>query len=154
MALVYFQVDDAVGGSTCTKRALHTECSRRVVYPGTTVDVVGTDDRTNEFLHQIILFIRTTGRRDTGDAVGSVFFFDGGQLLQRSQRLLPQVVSSSPFLRMNGCADTILMVVETEGIASFRQVCPPFTSASWVPWILLIFSVNVDTSRLRSQTPQ
>ena len=85
------QVDDAVGGSTCTtKRTLHTECSRRVANPGTTVDVVGTDDRTNEFLHQIILFIRTAGRRDTGDAVGSVFFLMVVSFLQRSQRLLPR----------------------------------------------------------------
>ena len=115
------QVDDAVGGSTCTKRTLHTECSRRVAYPGTTVDVVGADDRTNEFLHQVILFIRTTGRRDTGDAVGSVFFFDGGQLLCNEVKgFFPGGFHQFSVLTNERCADTILMVVETEGIASFQ----------------------------------
>ena len=115
------QVDDAVGGSTGSEGALHTKCSRRVAYPGTTVDVVGTDDRSNEFLHQIILFIRTAGRRDTGDAVGSVFFFDGGQLLCNEVKgFFPGGFHQFSVLTNERCADTILMVVETEGIASFQ----------------------------------
>ena len=83
-----------------------------------------------------------------------VFLWWWSASLQRSQRaFFPGGFHQFSVLPNERCADTILMVVETEGIASFQTGMSAVHSASWVPGYSLIFPSTVDTSRLHP-TPQ
>ena len=69
MVSVLLEILDGIRGSTCTEGALHTQCRWAMAHACTAIDVVRADHRTNEFLHEVVLLVRTTrgtDPRDTG----------------------------------------------------------------------------------------
>ena len=53
-----------------------------MTYPGATVDIIGADHRPDEFLHEVILLVGATGRRNTGDRIRAMVGFDLRQFLR------------------------------------------------------------------------
>ena len=66
------EVVDAIGGRTRSVGVLHAKGSRAVAYTRAAIDVVGADHRPHEFLHEVVLLIRTTRTADPRDAVRTV----------------------------------------------------------------------------------
>ena len=116
-----FQIIDAVGGRTGSESTLHTQSGRRVAHPCAAVDVVGTDDRTNEFLHEVILLIRTAGRRNSRYAVRTVFGFYIMELgSYKFKGFIPCSFHQLTVFTDERRTYTIFMVIKSEGIASLQ----------------------------------
>ena len=65
-----------VGCRSGTKAALHAQGRRRVAYAGAAVDVVGTYDRADKLLHQVVFFVGRAGRGYARDGIRSVLIAD------------------------------------------------------------------------------
>ena len=68
-----------IGRSAGAERQLHAGRRRRMTYPSAAIDVVGSNDNACEFLGQVVFLVRSAGRSENSDAVGTKF---GGDLPQ------------------------------------------------------------------------
>ncbi len=75
------QIGNRIGSRAGAKGALHPNGRRGVAHAGAAVNVVRTDDCPDEFLHQVVLFIRTTCRRNPGNKIRTVFPTDSIQFI-------------------------------------------------------------------------
>ncbi len=60
---------------------------------GATIELVGSKTSSHELLKQVQLFIRTSGRHEAADRIGTVFAFDFGQpVYEQVHRFQPRLL--------------------------------------------------------------
>ncbi len=112
-----------IGCRTCTKSPLHTKCCWRMTYTRATINIVSSDDRAYKFLHQVVFFIRTTGRGNTGDVIRSEIILYSSKLIGYILvSLIPCCRHQFTILSDQRCAKAIRVIVEGESKPSF-QTC-------------------------------
>ena len=74
-----FQVGERIGHRSRTERSGQTGHGGRVSETGAVIHVVRADHRAGELLVQVVFFVGGFGRREEGDAVGSVLGLDLAQ---------------------------------------------------------------------------
>lgn len=124
-AIRVLQVNDRIGGRSGAERALHPQGGGRVAYPCAGVNVVGADDRADEFLHQVVLFVGATRGRDARDGVGAVLRADNSQFVgDKIVGLLPGGGLERPVAANERGTDPVRMFVERESEAALQTRMP------------------------------
>ena len=122
--------------------------------PGHSSRVVGPDDRTNELLHQVVLFICAPRRGDACDCIRAPLRSNLPETLHhRVIGLIPGDLLKSPIASYQGAAQPIRMVIKSKGVASLQAgvgVVDLGINGAWIDFTSLFF---VATSRLHP-TPQ
>lgn len=70
------QIGDGIGGRAGAEGALQAQGGGGMTDAGAAIDIVGSDDRAHEFLHEVVFLIGAAGGRDAGDGVGAAGLFD------------------------------------------------------------------------------
>ena len=100
---------------------LHAKGSRAVAYTRAAIDVVGADHRPHEFLHEVVLLIRTTRTADPRDAVRTVVGLQLRELVgDEVVRFVPSRWHELAILLQERRADAVRVVVKAEGITALQ----------------------------------